>query len=128
MAVIPDKLFVNFYEKGVGPTVGTAYESKAEADRHANTHRIACLEMISQPAGVHSGSVLVGLDEATFLSIMDIAIKKKIAAGVVIKALLQLYEAIPNDVRAKLHVYAAEHSISFGTAVAESCRAYMGDS
>lgn len=43
--IVPDKLFVNIYPKGVGGNRGTAYETREEANLCASPSRQMCLEL-----------------------------------------------------------------------------------
>jgi hypothetical protein len=55
MNLAPEKLFVNLYAAGIGPCVGSAYLTKADADRCANSHRLVCVEIAARPADSANG-------------------------------------------------------------------------
>ncbi len=121
MALVPDKLFVNMYGTGVGRCAGTAYYTKADADRAATEQRELCVELGARVA------TSVVLSEDSFTKLTAIAAHHERSLGQVIDSALAIHYAIPNEVRVLLHRYAAEHKINFATAVAEACRAYMTD-
>lgn len=96
MSLLPTSLFVNLYPKSIGPCVGAAFETQADADRCANSHRIACVEL-----GVHA------------------------AAPAAAPAPTGLFVDPRPEVMAAIEAYARENSISPKTAVDEALRAYF---
>ncbi len=119
MNQVPDTVFVNIYPRSIGPSVGVAYATKADADGHANSHRLRCVEY-----GARSANTVVMPDK--LLADLDrLANKHQTGVIQVIEAALAIHHAIPDEIRLLLRRYAAEHKIKFATAVAESCRGYL---
>jgi hypothetical protein len=119
MNLVPDKLFVNLYPKSIGPCVGSAFETKADADKCANSHRLLCVELGARVA------TSVVLSELCHAVLTDLAKKNNREIAWVVENSLAIHRAIPNEIRGLLHRYAAEHQINFATAVAECCRGYL---
>lgn len=50
------RLYVNIYPHGIGGVIGFAYQTREDADRSANAHRIECIEFCADPAAFRGES------------------------------------------------------------------------
>jgi hypothetical protein len=119
MTTAPEKLFVNLYPPAIGPCVGSAYPTKEDADRHANSHRLLCVEL-----GARTANAVV-VSDTCHAVLTDLAKKNGRDIAWIIENSLAIHRAIPNEIRTLLHRYAAEQKIGFAAAVAECCRGYL---
>lgn len=119
MSVLPDKLFVNIYPAAIGPCIGSAYATRADADRYAYSHRVACLE-----TGAMLPNAIV-VSDTCLASLQALAKQTGREIPWLIENAIAVHRAIPNEIRELLHRYADEQKISYATAVAECCRAYL---
>lgn len=119
MNLVPEKLFVNLYAPAVGPCVGAAYPTKEAADRHANSHRLLCLELGARPANT------IAVSDHLFNLLTAVAKERDCDIAAVIESVVEIHTAVPPEIRALLRRYALENRIKYATAVAECCRAYL---
>ncbi len=96
MSLVPEKLFVNLYPKAIGTCVGAAYETREEADRYANSHRLLCVEL-----GARSANAVI-LSDSVLAKLNSLAKKHETGIVQVIESALAIHEAIPNEVRVLL--------------------------
>lgn len=116
MSLVPEKLFVNLYPPAIGPCVGSAYATRGDADRCANSHRLLCVELGARV----SNSVVVS--EACHATLTVLAKRTGREPAWLVEDALAVHLA---EIRGLLLRYAAEHKIEFATAIAECCRGYL---